>query len=266
MCRRRFGTRRVGHAGTLDPAATGLLLIGVGRATKLLTYLVGADKTYQARIRFGTTTSTLDAEGDVTGTYDMAGRLPIEAVRRAAATLCGDQLQVPPMVSAIKVDGVRLHELARRGVEVERAPRPIHVSRFDVFPTDEPLEFESVIDCSSGTYIRVLAADLGERLGGGAHLASLRRTQVGPFSEADARAVEASELLDPIEALRGFPRVVVTTHQAAELWRGGLISADDLGLPPEVDVAAAVSAIGRLVALLERHRGAKFKPAVPFPA
>ena len=150
-CRKRFGTRKVGHAGTLDPSATGVLLVGVGRATKLLTYLVGKDKTYEATIRFGSTTSTLDADGDTVHTFDMAGRLDPASVQAGADDLSGDQMQVPPMVSALKVDGVRLHQLAREGIEVERTPRPVRVERFDVRPTSYPLEFHATIDGSLGT-------------------------------------------------------------------------------------------------------------------
>ena len=186
-----LGTRKVGHAGTLDPLATGVLVLGVGRATRLLTFLTGASKTYEATISFGTETDSLDADGEVTATHAMDGLDPA-AVRAAAASLTGDLMQVPPMVSAIKVDGRRLHQLAREGKEVERAPRPVTVSRFDVAPTDDPMVWTAVVDCSSGTYVRVLAADLGHAVGGGAHLAALRRTAVGPFTLDDAGVVGAA--------------------------------------------------------------------------
>ena len=136
--RRELGTRKVGHAGTLDPMATGVLVLGVGRGTRLLTFITGVAKTYEATIRFGVETASLDADGEVTATHDMSGLDPA-AVRAGAAELTGDLLQVPPMVSALKVDGRRLHELAREGVEVERRPRPVSVTRFDVAPTPDPL-------------------------------------------------------------------------------------------------------------------------------
>src|SRR5688572_30721126 len=170
-----LGTRKVGHAGTLDPDATGVLLVGVGRVTRLLRYLSEAGKAYEGEIVLGVETSTLDAAGEVTATHDMSA-VTGEQVLAAAAGFLGAIEQVPPMVSAIKVDGKRLHQLAREGIEVERKARPIAIERFDVSPTDDPLVWRCAVDCSSGTYIRSLAADLGTALGGGAHLRALRRT------------------------------------------------------------------------------------------
>ncbi|MGH9231319.1 MAG: tRNA pseudouridine(55) synthase TruB, partial [Acidimicrobiales bacterium] len=203
-----LGTRKVGHSGTLDPDATGVLVLGVGRATRLLTYISGLDKSYAGEVVLGTATSTLDASGEVTGTWDMSG-VGLADVRAAAAGLTGDQRQVPPMVSAKQVGGRRLHELARAGVEVEREPVPVHVSRFDVGKPVAQDVFPVSVTCSSGTYVRALAADLGAALGGGAHLRGLRRTAVGPFGEEEALPLEAlavDRLLPPVEALRGRPR------------------------------------------------------------
>jgi len=153
ILRRRFGERRVGHAGTLDPDATGVLLVGVGSATRLLRFLTALGKTYVGEVVLGTTTSTLDAGGEVTGRFDMAD-VTIDDVRAAAADLTGPIMQVPPMVSAVRVDGRRLHELAREGIEIDRAPRPVVVHRFEVAPTDDPLVMRIEVSCSSGTYIR----------------------------------------------------------------------------------------------------------------
>jgi tRNA pseudouridine55 synthase len=211
-CRRTFGQRRVGHAGTLDPDATGVLLVGLGRATRLLRFLTPLPKTYTAGIVLGTTTSTLDASGEVTGSYDMTQVTP-EDVRQAALLLTGEIEQVPPMVSAVKVGGRRLHELARQGVEVERAARPVTVYRFDVEPDpDRPGVYRAEIECSSGTYVRVLAADLGASLGGGAHVADLRRTRIGSFGEAEARPLDLigpDAVLTPAQAMRGLDFVTV---------------------------------------------------------
>src|SRR4051794_33698609 len=176
-----FGTKKVGHAGTLDPDATGVLLLGVGKTTRLLRFLLDLPKSYVGEIVLGAETTTLDDSGDVTATYDMSG-VTLEQVRAAAARFVGDIEQIPPMVSAVKVDGRRLHELAREGKEVERAPRPVTVYRFDVDRTDDALVYRVEVDCSSGTYIRTLAADVGLALGGGAHLRRLRRTAVGPHT------------------------------------------------------------------------------------
>ncbi len=210
-CRRIFGQRRVGHAGTLDPDATGVLLVGLGRATRLMRFLTVLPKTYEAEVVLGTATSTLDASGETTGSWDME-EVTLAEVRAAAESLTGPIEQIPPMVSAVKVGGRRLHALAREGIEVERAPRPVTVYRFDVTPGLPPGVFRIEVECSSGTYVRVLAADLGGALGGGAHLRNLRRTRIGSFSADDARLVDEltpMAVLTPAQALRDLDQVVV---------------------------------------------------------
>ena len=198
--RKVLGERRVGHAGTLDPDATGVLLLGVGRATRLLRFLTALPKTYTGEVVFGRETSTLDSSGETTATHDMT--LTLAEVAAAAATLTGPIMQVPPMVSALKVDGRRLHELAREGIEVEREPRPVTVYRFDVESTPDPLVYRIEVECSAGTYVRSLAADLGHALGGGAHLRALRRTRIGSFGEDEAHPVDALVLRPAAVALR----------------------------------------------------------------
>jgi len=210
-CRRIFSQRRVGHAGTLDPDATGVLLVGLGRFTRMLRFLTGLPKSYQGEVVLGRATSTLDASGSVTGTWDMSG-VTLGEVRKAALSLTGVVDQVPPMVSARKVGGRRLHELARAGIEVERAARPVTVTRFDVDPSPDagPGVFRIAVDCSTGTYVRVLAADLGEALGGGAHLRALRRTRVGSFGVDEARTLamlDDAHVLTPAQALRDLPQI-----------------------------------------------------------
>ena len=211
-CRRIFGQRRVGHAGTLDPDATGVLLVGLGRATRLLRFLTALPKTYTTDIVLGTATSTLDASGEVVGTYDIDHVTP-EMVQAAAAALTGDIEQVPPMVSAVKVGGRRLHELARQGIEVERPARSVTVYRFDTMADPaRPGVYRAEVVCSSGTYIRVLAHDLGQALGGGAHVANLRRTRIGSFGEADMRPLDAigpDGVLTPAQAMRDLDAVTV---------------------------------------------------------
>lgn len=205
--RRLLGTRRVGHAGTLDPDATGVLVIGIGCATRLLRFATMLHKTYIGEVVLGIATSTLDASGEVTGRADMTAVTP-EEVRMAALSLTGRLAQVPPMVSAVKIEGRRLHELAREGVEVERPPRAVEVFRFDVFATGIPLLYRILVECSSGTYVRVLASDLGERLGGVAHLRTLRRVAVGSFRDAEALAlddVSPSRVLACLELVRDMP-------------------------------------------------------------
>lgn len=257
-----LGTRKVGHSGTLDPDATGVLLVGVGRVTRLLRFLTALPKRYTCEIVLGVETSTLDASGEVTATHDM-GAVPIEDVRAAAAGLTGEILQVPPMVSAVKVDGRRLHELAREGVEVERRPRPVTVHSFVVEPTADPAVVRAEVECSSGTYVRTLAADLGHALGGGAHLRDLRRTAVGSFTVAEARPVEvlAPELLlSPAEALRDYPAVTVDGDDALAVGHGRVLEADDrFGGPGPWRV---LDAEGRLLAVYGAHRGGTVKPEV----
>jgi tRNA pseudouridine55 synthase len=211
-CRRIFGQKRVGHSGTLDPDATGVLLVGLGRVTRLLRFLTALPKTYEGEVVLGVATSTLDAAGDVVGEWDMAS-VGLDDVRRAATAFVGDIEQVPPMVSAVKIGGKRLHELARAGQEVERAARPVTIHRLDVDagPAGEPGVFRISVECSSGTYIRTLAADIGTALGGGAHLRNLRRTAIGSFGLADATPLEeltTEHALSPVEAMRDYPSVV----------------------------------------------------------
>ncbi len=224
-----LGTRKIGHSGTLDPDATGVLVLGVGRATRLLRFLTALGKEYTGQVVLGASTSTLDSSGDVTATFDMVAVTPAE-VADAATRFVGDIEQIPPMVSAVKVGGRRLHEIAREGGEVERAPRPVTVHRFDVTPADEPGVYDVVVTCSSGTYVRTLAADLGEALGGGAHLRKLRRTAVGPFTLAEAHPLESPVLLPMAEAFRDLPAVVVDEATAVDISYGRPMDAEALGL------------------------------------
>jgi tRNA pseudouridine55 synthase len=257
--RRRFAERQVGHAGTLDPDATGVLLVGVGRATRLLRFLTDLGKTYTAEVVFGTTTDTLDASGTVTGTFDMSG-LTLDRVRLAAAQLTGDILQVPPMVSALRVDGRRLHELAREGIEVERAPRPVTVRRFDVQPTADPLVVRVEVECSKGTYVRTLADDLGRLCGGGAHLRDLRRTAVGSFLAADASPPDTVTLISLTDALRDYERITVDGPVAAMVRQGRVLPRDTFGAG--VGPWPVIGPEGEVLAMYEPYRDHEAKPAV----
>jgi len=182
--RRRFQIKKVGHCGTLDPNATGLLIIVLGRGTKLSEKLMGDDKVYEGTIKFGETTASYDADGDLTASLPVPP-MTLEELNEEAAKFIGDQMQVPPMVSAIKKNGVPLYKLARKGIEVEREPRLIHIYNFRFTNYSEPLgEFR--VACTKGTYVRSIAHDLGQKLGCGAHLATLRRSVSGKFDVADA--------------------------------------------------------------------------------
>jgi tRNA pseudouridine55 synthase len=261
-----LGTRKVGHAGTLDPPATGLLLVGVGTMTRLLRYLTALPKTYVGEVVLGTETDTLDDTGEVTATHDMAG-VTLADVRRAAEALTGDILQIPPMVSAVKVDGKRLHELAREGKEVERAARPVTIHAFEVGEATEKGVYPVEVTCSSGTYIRTLAADLGTALGGGAHLRNLRRTRGGSFDVADAHrigdVVPERDVLTPAQALRDLPTVVVDTATAVDVGHGKPLERARLGLPDDHQGPWAVeSQDGVLLAVYVPHREGTVKPEV----
>ena len=288
--RKLLNTRKVGHGGTLDPPATGVLVLGVGRGTKLLRFITELPKTYVATFRLGTETTTLDAEGEVTASHDMAG-VDLQDVRRAAATFVGDIEQIPPMVSAVKVGGKRLHELARAGVEVERKPRPvtIHELRIDATPSSSAGDVEAdaetvgerryesdaaqggaeahghdfvmVVTCSSGTYIRTLAADIGAALGGGAHVRDLRRTAIGPFDESMARPLEQIELLSLADGLVGRPVVVVGGDTLAAIGHGKVLPRDLLDTDAD-GPWAIVDETGALQAVYESHKGDTVKPAV----
>jgi tRNA pseudouridine55 synthase len=252
-------TKKVGHSGTLDPDATGVLLIGVGRVTRLLRFLTVLPKTYTGEVVLGVSTSTLDASGDVIATHAM--HVTLDDVRAAAATLTGDILQIPPMVSAVQIGGRRLHELARAGIEVEREARPVTVHRFDVEATDDPLVYRATVECSSGTYVRSLAADIGGALGGGGHLRNLRRIAIGSFTLAEARRIDAvsdEAVLPPAVALRDYPSVVATREL---LGSGKVLARSHLNVEGE-GPWAVLDAEGDLLAVYEPHRDDTVKPAV----
>ncbi|MGW8813199.1 tRNA pseudouridine(55) synthase TruB [Gordonia terrae] len=227
-CRKIFNTRRVGHAGTLDPMATGVLVVGIERATKLLGLLSLTTKSYTATIRLGASTTTDDREGEILSTADVSGVSDTE-IATAMVELTGDIQQVPAKVSAIKVDGRRAHALVRTGADFDLAARPVTVSRFELLATRRDGEFvdlDVVVDCSSGTYIRSLARDLGAALELGGHLTELRRTAVGPFTLDHARTLddvreEPRVSLDIDEAVKiSFPRRDIDDDEAESISQG----------------------------------------------
>ncbi|WP_317229736.1 tRNA pseudouridine(55) synthase TruB [Clavibacter sp. MX14-G9D] len=279
--RRLAGTRKVGHAGTLDPMATGLMILGVNSSTRLLTYLVGLDKEYLATIRLGRATTTDDREGEVVSRAE-PGRvrdLAVADVERAISGLRGVISQVPSAVSAIKVDGKRAYARVRAGEEVELAAREVTVSAFDVLRFDAvapeegeedgaQLDLDVRITCSSGTYVRALARDLGRELGVGGHLTALRRTRVGPFHVDDAVAIDdlvvADRLVPPADAAgRLFEVLHLTEQEAVDLGHGKRLTTPDEA--PTEDPLAAVAPDGRLVGLVG-FRGRTGTSIVNFPA
>ena len=227
-CRRIFSTRKVGHAGTLDPMATGVLVVGIERATKILGLLTATDKSYAATIRLGQTTTTEDAEGEVLQTVS-AAQVTDADIEAAVAALRGEISQIPSAVSAIKVGGKRAYQLAREGEAVELAARPVRIDRFevrDVRRSADLVDVDVEVDCSSGTYIRALARDVGAAVGVGGHLTALRRTRVGRFGLDEARTLDAlaenpglSYTLDEA-CLLAFPRRDLTADEAESARHG----------------------------------------------
>jgi tRNA pseudouridine55 synthase len=277
--RRLAGTKKVGHAGTLDPMATGVLVVGVEKATRLLGFLALTEKEYAATIRLGQSTSTDDAEGEITGTASAAG-VSAETLTAAIAGLTGKIQQVPPAISAIKVDGRRAYRLTRAGAAPELKARPVTVYEFTVTAARRAgdfLDVDATIRCSSGTYIRALARDLGAALGTGGHLTRLRRTRVGGYGAQDARTLE--QLADRFEvvplaqaASAAFPRRNLSADEARRLAHGGRLA--PAAVSAETSTAVAVSAAslgptaayapdGTLIALVAEESG-QARPLVVF--
>jgi tRNA pseudouridine55 synthase len=264
--RKIASTRKVGHAGTLDPMATGLLVLGINSSTRLLTFLVGLDKEYRATIRLGESTTTDDAEGSVIASVGTAA-VSDESILAGIARLTGPISQVPSSFSAIKVDGKRAYDLARAGQSVELKSRGVTVSAFELegVARGEHLDLEVRIECSSGTYVRALARDLGDALGVGGHLTALRRTRIGPFRIEDASELTNLDVDDALlspavvaEAL--FPIVRLDAAQVVDLTHGKRIQIADQPRGP----VAAIAPEGRLVGLVEVKDGLA-RPIVNFP-
>lgn len=272
--RRWLGTRRVGHLGTLDPQATGVLPLAVRAATKLIPFIEGGAKGYDGTIILGSETDTLDHEGKVLERFD--GKLPErDEVHDVLMSFVGDVQQVPPMYSAVKKDGVPLHRLARQGQEVEREPKWVTIRELEMTRFELP-EVDVRVLCSAGTYVRVLAADLGKDLGCGAHLGQLRRTQSGPFHLADAHdfeaiqaAVDAGEvdslLIPPAEAL-GFPIHRVSGEQRTRLTNGGDLPSDELHRLPPGSRVSILGEAGEFLAVAELRPDRRLWPLRVLPA
>ena len=260
--RKLLGTKKIGHAGTLDPMATGLLLMGVGAGTKLMQFLSGLDKTYLATIRLGASSSTDDAQGELGESRD-ASQVSREQLEAEILKLTGNIEQVPSSVSAIKVDGKRAYDLVRAGEEVVLKSRRVTVSRFEI--VGEPLVVEKYldinveVDCSSGTYIRALARDLGEALGVGGHLTALRRTRIGSFEVSNAREIaQEPTLVTNLEVLKTLmPEFAISRQQEIDLRHGKRLAL-------EISGTSCATANGRLVAVIEPV-GSEAKSSVVFP-
>ena len=268
--RKQARIRRVGHTGTLDPLATGVLLLLLGPATRLAQFVTTERKSYRAVIRLGEVTTTYDAEGEVTARHPV--QVTRATVAEALARFQGPQSQIPPMYSAIKIEGQTLYKLARQGQEIERPPRDVHFYRLELRDWAAP-DATVTVDCSAGTYIRSLAHDLGQALGCGAHLHALTRTAIGPFALEEAHTLDAlaqmaaagtlsEAVLPPAEALRGTPQVRLDAAQEQRVRHGQAIAP-----PGEYDAArlSALDAAGRLVAVLIPQDNGLWRPKVVLP-
>ncbi len=269
VVRRMAGLRRVGHAGTLDPLATGVFVLALGAATRLVQFIDGSDKTYRATLRLGETTTTYDADGV------LVERRPVTAsqaeVEAALAGFRGAIAQIPPMYSALKIRGQKLYKLARQGKEIERAPRPVTIHRLDALDWALPDVTVEVV-CSAGTYIRSLVHDLGQALGCGAHLTALTRTAAGEFRLEDSRTLEALDalaqagrleevLLPPETALTALPVIVITPEQEQAVRFGQTITLDDA---PDAEMAQARDAVGRFIAVMRPVEPGVWRPKIVF--
>lgn len=270
--RRVLRVRRIGHTGTLDPFASGLLLLCIGSSTRLAEYLTALPKSYTATLRLGVVTDSDDNEGQVLRTDEGWERLDRRDIEAALQEQRGEILQVPPRYSAKKVDGTRMYELARRGEEVRVPPVRVEVSRLALIRFDPP-EVEIEVDCSSGTYIRAIARDVGEHLGVGAHLTQLRRVRIGSFDiesaltldDLDDAAAVSAAIVPPARAVRHLQRIVLTSEEAREIAHGGSVNIPDV--PRRFDAGAGPVALldesGKLLAIGE-HRHGRIQPRKVF--
>ena len=263
--RKLFNERRIGHAGTLDPMATGLLVVAIGPSTRLLRFAQSQTKRYTGTLRLGVATDSLDADGNVTAVLPVP-EVTLEQINAAAATMIGRQSQVPPMVSALKVGGRRLHEMAREGLEVERAPREIVIDNFVMSATSAPDEWDFDVTCSVGTYVRVLASDLSEKIGTVGHLTTLRRIASGTHHVDNAHTLdEVAQLADvrsvleaPAHLVDALERTVLNASDVAKMRMGQRIERHETFTGEEI---AALDAGGDLVGVL-RRRGPVWKPEI----
>ncbi len=260
--RKFFNTRSIGHAGTLDPMATGVLVLGVNKATRLLTFCVGDDKTYEATIRLGEATDTDDATGEIiqkTSTKDLGQ----EAIQSAILELTGEIEQIPSTYSAIKVKGKKAYELAREGKEVELTARKVTIKKFEIQKTtinEDTIDLEVIIDCTSGTYIRSLARDLGKTLQVGGHLTVLRRTRSGKFSEKDFTDLANPKLIPLAKVAKQlFSSIEITESEAKDLTHGRKISKST----QNSELQAAIDPKGQVIALVQLEAD-KIAPKVVF--
>ena len=262
--RKKLNTRKVGHSGTLDPPATGILILGVGKATRLLKFITDLPKRYTATMVLGTETTTLDAEGEITNVQSGIG-VSLESLQQVATQFVGAILQTPPMVSAVKVDGKRLYEIAREGREIERKPRSVHVHHLSIERTSEKHIYKIHVTCGSGTYIRSLVSDIAQAAGTIAHVGSLRRNSIGSFNDSDANTIEEIKVIGMESGLRDYSQIVVNEADAALIRVGNVFQKNHFDLQGIPEPWAFTDEQGKLLAVYKLHKGGTIKPDVVIP-
>jgi len=258
--RKILDTRKVGHSGTLDPPATGILILGVGKATRLLRFITDLRKEYVATMVIGSETDTLDADGEITETTEVFPSL--HQLQESALAFIGDIQQVPPMVSAVKIKGKRLYELAREGKEIHRDPRNVSIHNIEINQLSENNVYQIKVSCGSGTYIRSLVSDIAKKSGSLAHVGSLRRTAIGSFGESLANPINEVQVISMSEGLRDYEKVEVSDDVGERIKVGSVMEAEQLGIYSGRGPWAIVNADDELLAVYEKYNHDTVKPAV----
>ena len=258
--RKILDTRKIGHSGTLDPPATGVLILGIGKATRLLRFITDLRKEYIATMVLGSETDTLDADGEVTETTEILPSL--SQLQESARTYVGDIQQVPPMVSAVKIKGKRLYQLAREGKEVHRDPRNVTIHHIEIDQSSENNVYQIKVSCGSGTYIRSLVSDIAKNSGSLAHVGTLRRTAIGSFGESLANPIDGVEIISMSEGLRDYEKVAVNADVGERIKVGAVMGKEKLGIHSGSGPWPIVDANGELLAVYENYNHDTVKPAV----
>ena len=262
--RKILNTRKVGHSGTLDPPATGVLILGVGKATRLLRFITDLQKEYVATMIMGSETDTLDAEGKITKTTNTYPSL--SDLQESARSFIGDIQQIPPMVSAVKVGGKRLYELAREGKQIDREPRNVKIDKIEVATSLEENVFKLEVSCGSGTYIRSLVADIAKETGSLAHVGKLRRTAIGSFEESLAGSIESAQLITMTEGLRDYQKIEVDLKLSERVKVGAVLKDNELGVEFGTGPWVVVNSQDELLAVYEEYGNENVKPSVVIPS
>lgn len=258
-----FGTKKIGHSGTLDPPATGVLILGLGKATRLLRFITELPKEYEATMIIGSETSTLDSEGEIVRTTHH--RPTLKELQESSLDFIGAINQIPPMVSAIKVQGKRLYEIAREGKEIPRKSRKVYIHELSISDGPESNVFKLKVKCGSGTYVRSLVSDIAQKAGSLAHVGTLRRTAIGSFNEIEAKHIEKAEIIGLTQGLKDYEMIQVDDKMRDRIQVGAVVGADELSPAKSSGPWAIVDSQQNLLAMYENFKPGTLKPAVVLP-